>query len=850
MQSNVIQKNNIPQDHHEPFSYLDDTGWFFVAQKIEKTGYFFHTPYPVSKKPEILNLLFQQQKPDRNYYLSQGEFWSADSRTVDNCKSISDLFVDIDLAKHKIAVDEKSKELIKEFAKNVGLPPFSEISDTGGGFHVKFFHEAVSDINSWRECEDLLVDLFLYGFRPNGKTVVDSGVRDAARVLRQPGTFNPSAGRCCEITETGPSYKFEDLKNILFSMKNKIKALQSSINAEETEKNITTPTAQGTPIVGVFAKPKLRIVPTKYSKTFWHWRYVLNDVLTLADIRYQKEIQEGEGLDALNRDMFTLISGVALGHCYKEDGAAWLATLNDIRLRLAPTWDEKKFRNHICTLIKKFNKDANGETKTYNGKEYCHLYTYSTEKIISVLGITQNEMFYMHTLADENYKAERRKEQIKKAGETYRRKNEVEEREEYIERAEKKRSDALFYARNGRSTQQIAELIAEKYNCSISLRTVQHYLSEPRETPSVERTQTERKVVHQQTERAFTDIEISRASRESNSKSNLICIEDRREEIVEQRVLADFNQIVKESKRVNPVAAILEMLEQPQTAKPEISAFELSVLTACDIFGCDPSTVEYHHITEPKEPENIRTAREAFFAFGDIPATAKLDEGFVKNFPKTNENFDIPSTSPRLKPTEKVIMHVCGHEQIHDLAKCPAEKRESRIKWLATTQCSECWKKANAAAAKDFEKELGLPELTGTEKTIKWGRQIRIDFVKKELETSTKEAVIALCIKQNRAKFWIDNRYKLKEKLILETPANSAKTGSVEKLDKNYMSALLQTFENTESTEKSEMQLKEEKDYAEWFEVWGDTTATDENNMATLEPNGFNGTVIYCDVPF
>lgn len=73
----------------------------------------------------------------------------------------------------------------------------------------------------------------------------------------------------------------------------------------------------------------------------------------------------------------------------------------------------------------------------------------------------------------------------------------------------------------------------------------------------------------------------------------------------------------------------------------------------------------------------------------------------------------------------------CGHEGTVRLFGRSSE-RERKLKWLETQLCWDCQKaeqekkyKEEAEKGKEFAEEMGLPELTGTEKQISWALAIR-----------------------------------------------------------------------------------------------------------------------------
>ena len=82
------------------------------------------------------------------------------------------------------------------------------------------------------------------------------------------------------------------------------------------------------------------------------------------------------------------------------------------------------------------------------------------------------------------------------------------------------------------------------------------------------------------------------------------------------------------------------------------------------------------------------------------------------------------------------IIHSCGHSQIHNISG-PIKNRDSKAKWLAEQECSECWKVEQAAEREIAHAEAGaaadrfeagaddLPTLEGTARQVAWARSIR-----------------------------------------------------------------------------------------------------------------------------
>ncbi|MET9104992.1 hypothetical protein [Streptomyces zhihengii] len=89
------------------------------------------------------------------------------------------------------------------------------------------------------------------------------------------------------------------------------------------------------------------------------------------------------------------------------------------------------------------------------------------------------------------------------------------------------------------------------------------------------------------------------------------------------------------------------------------------------------------------------------------------------------------------------IIHSCGHEVTHDLSNRPADRRAGFARWLATKDCTDCWKASRDAdteskeewlaakraveqeAARAWAKRFDMPPLEGPEKALDWGERSR-----------------------------------------------------------------------------------------------------------------------------
>ncbi|CAL9365282.1 hypothetical protein SUDANB105_00750 [Streptomyces sp. enrichment culture] len=93
--------------------------------------------------------------------------------------------------------------------------------------------------------------------------------------------------------------------------------------------------------------------------------------------------------------------------------------------------------------------------------------------------------------------------------------------------------------------------------------------------------------------------------------------------------------------------------------------------------------------------------------------------------------------------TQWNVLHSCGHEITHDLSDRAADKRAGFARWLATKDCTDCWKATRDAdseskeqwlaakraeeqqAAAEWAAQFDMPPLEGPERALDWGGRSR-----------------------------------------------------------------------------------------------------------------------------
>lgn len=132
------------------------------------------------------------------------------------------------------------------------------------------------------------------------------------------------------------------------------------------------------------------------------------------------------------------------------------------------------------------------------------------------------------------------------------------------------------------------------------------------------------------------------------------------------------------------------------------------------------------------------------------------------------------------------IDHRCGHSAERDLSDRKPDKRAGFAKWLASTDCFECYKKNSRsefekkraaerleeqkrelADAEVYETRSGLEVLSGSDKQIAWARRIRVQVLAslyEQVESGQKDeawferTVLGPARLIATSRWWIDNR--------------------------------------------------------------------------------------------
>lgn len=116
------------------------------------------------------------------------------------------------------------------------------------------------------------------------------------------------------------------------------------------------------------------------------------------------------------------------------------------------------------------------------------------------------------------------------------------------------------------------------------------------------------------------------------------------------------------------------------------------------------------------------------------------------------------------------ITHKCGHESTMNLTG-PYKERESRIEWLSSQDCTDCYRAAQLEAAKAKATAENMAELQGSEKQIAWAETIRakkISQISAIAEGEQDKNALHKLYRRNMAIFWINRRDSSAQSILAE----------------------------------------------------------------------------------
>jgi hypothetical protein len=334
-------------------------------------------------------------------YLGQNGFRDTGTRTVDAVSVLTGVFVDLDNYNHglKFAGPDDVLDAIGALAPR--LPAPTCVISSGRGWYASWIFPtplAAAELGRWQYVENALVE----ALRPLG---ADPVAKDAARVLRIVGSFNPKAGRRVEgFTETGRPVQLAALERALRPL------------GED---------------------PSTQVPHRKTRAEFLRSGELA--AARMADIHRLCELR-GPLRDGRKRALYYF--GVA-GCWFWSD---WRQAVDELRafadrhFEDAGRYDPTR---QVATVLERLKQHWAGVRQIWNGQACDRRYRMRTSTLVAGLEISEGEQREMRTLIGSREKRRREVDKRRRSG--------IESREAWLRKAHAKTSEKALEARRMRA---------------------------------------------------------------------------------------------------------------------------------------------------------------------------------------------------------------------------------------------------------------------------------------------------------------------------------------------------------------------------------------------------------------
>lgn len=343
-----------------------------------------------------------KQDLTKNCYISQNQFWSW-KRNITTLKRLTMVFLDLEIYHEKNPLfdinevsPEQAAQLFIYFLKDyegANLPLPTLINFSGRGLHVKWiFKEPQSKypLPRWQAMQDQLIAI-----AQKGQWRVDTGVKDAARVLRMVGSVNQKNGQVCRTVFYEPQnyYDFETLCEWILPFTRQQLAEKKEHNQAEKAKREARQQAQ--------AKSE--------DKTIWKpWTGFTQASLNYArfcDMQVLCERRGGFKEGMRMYAFFYMLNFLVGSRLVKTEN--FYDEAESIRRNHFAKWNYDK--SELSSLFKRAEQFNNGEVIEFDNKKVTPLYRITNNNLIQLFEITQHEMKHLRTIINEDEKKLRRK---------------------------------------------------------------------------------------------------------------------------------------------------------------------------------------------------------------------------------------------------------------------------------------------------------------------------------------------------------------------------------------------------------------------------------------------------------
>ena len=422
-------------------------------------GYRQHS-FPLASMPDVLRnieqhvpLLHADQWETTSIWISQGEF-TRPNRQKMNLARIAVCWVDLDLhhetspAALKALGKDKALERALSITRARGIPTPSLILWTGRGLVLKWLVEILPKhaYPRWAAVQRMLVEAY-------AELGADAAARDASRILRIPGTFNPKSGDLCEPIYVDEfwgevqRYHFDDLANaVLPYTREQIeklrqeRALARQQRARRLEQHLKVIESDH------IGKGNLRA----FNPVRLAWLQV-DDYRTLASMRPIETRPEGW------TNSIVWMSASALAVAIWADADRFDREFIALASELAPHWPASRVLQAVSSLKNRMQQMARGEWVEHHGKKRPPVYTPKHSTVLKELGITDAEANKLAVIIPQEMADERAKARDRQRDEERRRLANVRTRHDWLDAHEQQRTSARLLRTQGKTWREIAK---------------------------------------------------------------------------------------------------------------------------------------------------------------------------------------------------------------------------------------------------------------------------------------------------------------------------------------------------------------------------------------------------------
>jgi hypothetical protein len=420
------------------------------SYRLDKMHTVLHDPFAFIRQKHVDTDTIETS----SFWLSQAEF-SKPNRQKINLLRVSLCWVDVDThhdnspAHMKNLNSDQVLKLFLDTCDKTQTPYPSLILWTGRGLAAKWIFDRPLPKQAyprWAAVQNSLVDTFK-------KMGADDNAKDASRVLRLSGTYNPKSLDLCHPIYINDHYgepkliSFDDLANAVLPFTRQqlaeLKASRQDAKARRAEHHLK--------IIEGGQKSESGLL--RFSGPRLAWLQV-DDYRKIAKLRPVKGREEGF------TDKLVWLAASALAVAVWANIERFDIELNALAHELAPHWDRTRIAGAVASVRARSESMSKGEWTTFQGRKVPPVYTPKHSTIIDMLGLTDDEMTQLDVIITDDIKKDRDRDRKR----LQRREAGAVDRETYnsnrlLASADKKVMAIEFVVNLGKTTREAAEIL-------------------------------------------------------------------------------------------------------------------------------------------------------------------------------------------------------------------------------------------------------------------------------------------------------------------------------------------------------------------------------------------------------